>query len=384
MKKIDIKIPGKYYPVFIGKNIFNELWRLIDKKKLHRNVFIIIDSNVYKLHRSKIDLFINEAKCKVVKHEFLAKETNKNFSSLRKIFSDLIFYGFARDTLIIAIGGGITGDLAGLAAATFSRGVQFVQIPTTLLAAVDSSVGGKTGINFNDTKNIIGSFYQPEFVLIDTNFFQTLPQDEIICGTGEILKYAFLSDEKLFDFLKNNLHKLLSFPKGMSRLVGTPSEDSKDNRFTAQIIERCVAFKGYVVSSDEKESGLRAILNFGHTFAHAIEVEQKFKIKHGQAVTIGLACAVELSHQIGLLSVQQREKYLSLPLMLRQQITVKKFSAEKIYDIMKRDKKGKENKIKFVLLKEIGKLLIDVEAEKKKVVNSINIALQYFIKRKTL
>ncbi|MEW6702455.1 MAG: 3-dehydroquinate synthase [Bacteroidota bacterium] len=364
MKKIDIRIPAKEYPVFIGANIFDSLEKIIRIKKLSRNLFMIIDRKVMNLYRDDIKRFSSNFSGKIFINEFDASEANKSYLELAKIYNDLIAIGYGRDSLIVAIGGGITGDIAGFAASTFARGIQFVQVPTTLLAAVDSSVGGKTGINFGETKNIIGAFHQPEFVLIDTEFLKTLPEEEIICGIGEIVKYAFLSDKKFFELLKNNFHKLLEL----------------DSTFTTRAIETCIKFKGDVVAKDEKESGLRKILNLGHTFAHAIEVEQNYLIKHGQAVVVGLACALELSRRTGLLSEKLFTQYLQLPFMFKDKITLNAFDPLQIYEIMKRDKKGRENRIKFVLLKEIGRLIVDVEAEKDEVIYCLNKSLALFIK----
>lgn len=362
MKKIDIKIPGKEYPVYVGENIFDRLTRLVVSHQLPKNLFVVIDRNIYDLHKTKFEQCFSNLSGKIFVHIFNSSETNKNLRSVEKIYTDLINNGFGRDTLIIAIGGGITGDITGYAAATFSRGVQFVQVPTTLLATIDSSVGGKTGVNFGKTKNIIGAFHQPEFILVDTLFLRTLPEDEIICGVGEIVKNAFLTDQQFFNDLKNNLPKLLKI----------------DKSFTSKIIETSIRYKGDVVAKDEKESGLRKILNLGHTFSHAIEVEQNYNIKHGQAVTIGLVCALELSRQLDLLSEKFFEKYIQLPLLLKDKIVLKKYNSAALYEIMKRDKKGRENKIKFVLLKEIGNLIVDVEAEKEIVIACIERSLKYF------
>lgn len=362
MKKIEIKIPGKEYPVYIGVNTFDSLDKLIRSKKMFRNLFLVIDRNVIASHREDINRFTSNFSGKVFIHEYDANEPAKNFNSLTQIFNDLIVKEYSRDTIIISIGGGITGDIAGFAAATFMRGVKFIQVATTLLAAVDSSIGGKTGINFHETKNIIGAIYQPEFVLIDTEFLKTLPEEEIICGIGEVIKYAFLIDQKYFTTLKNNLPKLLKL----------------DSSFTSKIVESCISFKGDVVAEDEKENGLRKILNLGHTFAHAIEIEQNHAIKHGQAVIVGLVCALDLSRRIGLMDEKLFGEYVKLPLLLKDKIIVKKFNSERIYEIMKRDKKGRDHKIKFVLLHDIGNVAVDVEVDGDEVMQSIHQGMNYF------
>lgn len=363
MKKIEVKTPSKNYPVYVGENIFEKLPVIIEKNNLHKNVFIVIDENVLGYHLKKIKRIITEKMRKVVVVEFIATEKSKNNKSVEELYDCLIKNNFGRDTLIIAIGGGITGDIVGYVASTFSRGVQFVQIPTTLLAAVDSSVGGKTGINYGKTKNLIGSFYQPEFVLIDTAFFKTLKEEEVVCGIGEIMKYAFLGDEKFYSVIASSL-------KDIFKLKNQP---------TQKTIEACINMKASVVQADETESGLRKILNLGHTFAHALEVEQDHKIKHGQAVIVGLACALYLSHFKGILSAQKLVEYLTLPLSLQEKITIDKCNIETVYKIMQRDKKSREGKIKFVLFSSPGVLYLDFEAEKELVIQALEDGISHFI-----
>jgi 3-dehydroquinate synthase len=363
MKKIEVKAPSKSYPVYVGNNILEQLPILIEKSGLHKNVFIVVDENVLGYHLKKIKKIITEKMRKVVVVEFIANEKSKSNKSVEELYDCLIKNNFGRDTLIIAIGGGITGDIAGFVASTFSRGVQFVQIPTTLLAAVDSSVGGKTGINYGKTKNLIGTFYQPEFVLIDTSFLKTLREEEVICGIGEILKYAFLGDENFYSSISSDL-------KHITKLK--PEQ-------TTKTIEACINMKASVVQADETESGLRKILNLGHTFAHAIEVEQEHKIKHGQAVIMGLVCALYLSHYKKILSAGKLVDYLSLPLRLQDKITIDKCNVENVYKIMLRDKKGREGKIKFVLLSAPGSLYLDIEADKELVLQSLEDGISHFI-----
>jgi 3-dehydroquinate synthase len=254
------------------------------------------------------------------------------------------------------------GDVAGFISATYMRGVQCVQVPTTLLAAVDSSVGGKTGINFHDTKNIIGAFYQPKLVLIDTRFLSTLSDEEILCGVGEIVKYAFITDDDMFNYVDNNLSKILNL----------------DADTLNYVIHESIRFKGDVVQTDEKESGLRKILNLGHTFAHAFEVQQKHRIKHGQAVIVGIACALYLSNAIGIMNDEEFEKSINLIKSFADNIKLDKFDIADFEAIMIRDKKNKEGKIKFVLLKSVGELLVDVESDWKNVEAAIQNGTNLF------
>lgn len=365
MEKTEIKIPHKTpYTVYIGKGILSKLNNLLNEKKLYRNIFTIIDKQVYKYHRSKIDSVLNQEDDNVKVLLLKSSENLKTTDSLHKIYSSLQKYNFGRDTLILAVGGGIVGDIAGFAAATYNRGVQYIQIPTTLLAAVDSSVGGKTGLNFGRIKNSIGSFYQPQMVITDTEFFNTLPDKEILSGVGEIVKYAFISDTRLCSYIFRNINSLYEL----------------NNRVTDKIISSTVRFKRDVIIADEKEKSIRKILNLGHTFAHAIEVEQNYKIKHGAAVIVGIACSLFLSCRLGILPENKMLKHIEALKKLAGKVRIKSFNNEKIINIMRLDKKNKDNKIKFVLLQEIGKILIDVEADLKSVDYSLNEGLKLFSK----
>ena len=363
MKKIDVKIPGNSYPVYIGNGVFQQVQNLINKHKLHKNIFIIVDENVFNLHSDKIDRFISHINSKTYLYSINATELNKSGSQVADIYSALIENGFGKDSLIVAIGGGITGDIAGYAASTFARGIQIVHVPTTLLAMVDSSIGGKTGINFESTKNIIGTFYQPDFVLIDLDFLKTLPEEEILCGLGEILKYTLLIGGDFQNQVNKKYMKILNL----------------DSKFLMEVVLSCVSFKAGIVAQDEKEkSGLRKILNLGHTFAHAIEVERNHNIKHGQAVIIGLCSALHLSNRLNLLSDKFYKEYLSVLLKTKSRIQIDIFYPVKIYEIMKRDKKSVNDKIKFVLIQEAVKIILDVEAGMVDVMNSINTGLHHF------
>jgi 3-dehydroquinate synthase len=364
MKNIQVNIPGDSYPIFIGKNIFDKLNFLINKYRLQKNIFLVIDNNIYALYKTKIDFFVLNWKNKVYIHKFFSNELNKSNKSIEKIFSDLISNGFGRDTLIIAVGGGITGDLTAFAASTYARGVELIHVPTTLLAMVDSSIGGKTGINFDNIKNLIGTFYQPKFVLIDPSFLNTLPLDEILCGIGEIIKYAFLMGEDYFNFVKQNLNRLIGL----------------DPKIIIKVIHDCVSFKSSIVAEDEKEkSGLRKILNLGHTFGHAIEIEQNYSIKHGEAVVCGLACALHLSNKKKLLNDDLLSHYLSLIIEFVNFIKIERYNTNKLIEVMQRDKKSKDDKIKFVLPLKAGNILVDVEATKDEILYSLINGLEYFV-----
>ena len=362
MQKIRINIPSKEYNVYLGEGTFSQLPNLIKKQNLNGNILFVLDSNVKKYYAELITSVIDSLPQKVRAIIINSSEKNKSYQTLQKIHSFLISNNYGRDSVIVAMGGGIVGDIAGFAASTYMRGIKYIQIPTTLLSSVDSSVGGKTGINFENTKNIIGSFYQPEFVIIDTKFFNTLPVEERLCGLGEIIKYCFLIDKRFFNYVKNNVENILN---------NNPPALKK-------VIIESIKFKGGVVEADEKESGVRKVLNFGHTFAHAFEVEQKHKLKHGQAVIVGSVCAAILSFKIGVITHKDLDKYLNFLLPFNNKIKLKNVNNAKLIEIMLLDKKSRNNTIKFVLIKNIGEILTDVSVSKSMIYETLSETIAHF------
>ena len=365
MEKIKIKLPSYPYEVLIADGLINNLNEIIEERKLKKNIFAVIDKNFYTLYKKQLEETFTPPLGKFTFLSIDARESQKTISTLRKIYSSLVVSNYSRDSLLIAIGGGIVGDVAGFAAATYARGIQYIQVPTTLLSAVDSSVGGKTGINFGSTKNIIGSFYQPRLVLIDTALLKTLPKREITSGIGEIVKYAFLMKDDFFEYLHSNLHNLLDLK----------------NDVTTKIILESVKYKSSIVIKDEKEeSGIRKALNLGHTFGHAIEIERKHKLRHGEAVLVGLACALFLSNKLGMLDDKKLLKGLDLIKRVSYNIKITKYDENRILSLMKRDKKSENEIYKFVLLKDFGKVQIDVEASNDDVIYALREGINQFRK----
>ncbi|NWF88648.1 MAG: 3-dehydroquinate synthase [Ignavibacteriaceae bacterium] len=355
MKTIKVELKNSSYPVFVGKSIFSQLLYLIKAKNLNKNLFVAIDANVEK-HFGKMirDVF----KPHESKKYFLPLNTSeelKSNSGLSLIYKALMSEKFGRDTLIIAVGGGVIGDLVGFAASTYMRGVQLIHVPTTLIACVDSSIGGKTAINFEYYKNIVGTFYQPEFVLCDINFLRTLPKAELISGFGEIVKYAFIADKSFLNFVNENYEAILL----------------REEEVIERIITNSVRYKADVVSVDEKESGLRKVLNFGHTFAHAFEKELKHKIKHGEAVIAGIVCALVLSNKKKLLSKDKLQQYLNVALKIKLNGLLANVKVNSVYQHMLKDKKNRNGGVNFVLIREIGELILDVHASPKEVAETI-------------
>ncbi|WP_337865104.1 3-dehydroquinate synthase [Ignavibacterium sp.] len=346
MKKIEIRTKSRNYKVIIGNDIISKF--SLELNEIEGKKLFIIDENVFLLHKSKLKDFLDKSNA-VIKFIFHSTEKNKSLSAVKNIYDTLVENRFSRNDSIIAIGGGIVGDVSGFAAATYMRGIIFFQIPTTLLSMVDSSVGGKTGVNYSNLKNIIGSFYQPQKVYVDTSFLSTLPYPEIVSGSGEIFKYAFLSDEKNYKFIREELRKVLT-----------------QNYFDENLIACCIELKASVVESDEQEkTGLRKILNLGHTFAHAFESSLNFRIKHGEAVIAGIFASLIVSEKTGLISNNDLNKYITdfyyLPL------SKKIISADynEIIKFMKTDKKSVSGKINLVLVKKPGEIFIDFQVNER-------------------
>ncbi len=360
--KVKVNTKSKTYYVHIEKDFEKSLESFIRKYFPESKLFVVADSKIIALFKDRISLLQQSFGGKKNLYKFVAKEENKNYLEVQKIQAKLLKAGYGRDTLLIAIGGGITGDIAGFAASTYMRGIPFVQVPTTILAAVDSSVGGKTGINFSEGKNIIGSFWQPEAVFVAESFFETLPERELISGFGEILKYAYLSEKRFFNFVSKSFSKYLQ----------------KNEKVLTKLIAESVKIKASVVAEDENEKGLRRILNLGHTFGHALEVEQSHKIKHGEAVIVGLLSALELSRLNGLLTSEKFEELEKPFLKFKDKIKLRKPNPVDVYRLMSKDKKKLKGKLRFVLLGDVGMIYPEVVTPKKQIIKSMEYAFEYF------
>ena len=354
--KLQIKTGNQKYPIFIGNNILHKLKLILKENLINFNQCLVIADN--KVPKYLVYKVLNSfSKKKTFLHYFNSSEKNKNQKNVDAILSILLSKNFNRNDCVIAIGGGITGDVSGFAASIFKRGLKFVNIPTTLLSQVDSSIGGKTGINNKYGKNLIGSFYQPNLVVSDIIFLKSLPKREIICGYGEILKHAIISDKKFFHFLDKNGSLIL--------------------KLKSPLIERAIykscSIKKKVVEIDEKEIGIRKILNFGHTFAHAYEATLGYskKLNHGEAVILGIKTAAKFSLLNKILSIKEFNlikdhlKKLNLPRSVNKFFSIKDIN--KILSFMKKDKKNNTNKINLVLLKNIGSPIYNLQFDANKI-----------------
>ena len=331
----------KSYEIIIGSNILKDIPFELKKRKLAHSYVIITDSNVSTLYGNKLLTTFRRAKLNTHLISFPAGEKNKNRGTKVLIENEIMKFGLSRDSAVIALGGGVVGDVAGFVAATYNRGIPYIQIPTTLVACVDSSVGGKTGIDTPYGKNLIGAFHQPYKVYIDVQTLSTLEKKEIREGLAEVIKYGVIKDEKFFKYLENYISQVFAF--NFDILI--------------PIIKKCCQIKGKIVEMDEKESNLRKILNFGHTIGHAIEQLYNYKISHGEAISIGMILEGKVALKMGLWKLDEFErlyillKKASLPTHLPTRISVLK-----LINTMKLDKKTRGGNIEMVLPRKIGEM----------------------------
>ena len=339
-----IKTKSKNYPIYFGNNILNKTGAAI-KKNLPdvKKICIVCDDKLPKLLFNKLIKSLNRYELKIYK--LRASEKTKSIKVANNIIEKLLRDKFNRSDCIISFGGGVIGDLSAFVSNLTKRGLKFINIPTTLLAQVDASIGGKTGINSVKGKNLIGTFYQPDFVISDVMLLESLPQREIISGYGEILKHSLILDKKFFFWLTKNAKKVLS----------------KNKPAVINAISKSCKIKSIIINKDEKEKNLRMILNFGHTFAHGFEGAKKFSknLNHGEAVILGMIIASDLSNKMKLLPSKDliliKKHYSDLNLSMKINNVFKKKEINKIVHFMEKDKKNTDKKINLILLKRIGK-----------------------------
>jgi len=359
MKKITVDLKDQNYPIFIGQNILDEFASVFREHVNTKQIAIISSDSIFALYGEQLKTKLPED-CQIIELIVPDGEQTKSNKYLQDLYTLLLENRFERKSTIIALGGGVIGDLAGFVAATYLRGINFVQVPTTLLAQVDSSIGGKTGINHPLGKNLIGAFKQPDFVFIDIDFLKTLPADEIRCGMGEVIKYAFIQDNTLFEYLENNLENALQGDPTILEHLVTASANQKAD----------------VVAKDEKESGLRMILNFGHTFGHALEAEFGYsRLKHGEAVILGMKCALKYSQEIKILNTQDYKRGTDLLNRVPLNYDKNKLDIDKLVERMFLDKKVSNKKIRLVLVDKIGSYVIKEQSD----INLIRAAFEILI-----
>ncbi len=343
MKTLNVSLGERSYPIYIGSGLLKkpELFKpwIADK-----SVFVVTNTTVGPLYsRTLIQTISGDAKSV---HEIILPdgESYKDWATLQKIFDALLTHGADRKSVLIALGGGVIGDMVGFAAASFMRGIRFIQVPTTLLAQVDSSVGGKTGINHPLGKNMIGAFHQPVAVIADLNTLKSLPPRELSAGLAEVIKHGAIADTEFFDWIEAHRQELLSC----------------DSSAMSHAVERSCEIKSAVVAADEKESGIRAILNFGHTFGHAIESGLGYgEWLHGEAVGCGMVMAADLSSRLGYLNAEEVSRIKKLIAAMGLPDCPPKLGNSRFFDLMRIDKKSEGGEIRYITLERIGKAKIE-------------------------
>ena len=348
--KLIIKTKTETYPIIICTKLIQKFSKILSENSINfKKCLFVIDKNIPNQMILKITKSLK--KKKTFKFIFTANEKNKNIKYVNKILQILLDKNFSRQDCIITIGGGITGDVGGFAASLYKRGLSYINIPTTLLSQVDSSIGGKTGVNTKEGKNLIGSFYQPKIVISDTEFLKSLNKREIICGYGEVFKHSLILNKNFYKFLNKNSSQILNL---------------KSPYIQKAIFESC-KIKKKIVEKDEKEKDIRKILNFGHTFAHAFEASLGYskKLNHGEAVILGIVTALKFSLNIKLIKFKDYKTIMNHIIKIKLPSNIKDYFSykdlNKILTFMIKDKKNISKKINLILLKRIGSTVINNE-----------------------
>lgn len=326
------------------ENSFHKLTEYLNEMDIgSRKICIVTDSTVGGIYAEAVEEAVCPACAKVSRYTFPAGEANKTLNTVRDLYEHLIKEHFDRKDLLVALGGGVVGDLTGFAAATYLRGIDFIQIPTTLLAQVDSSIGGKTGVDFDSYKNMVGAFHQPRMVYMNMEALKTLPDEQFYCGMGEILKHGLIKDAAYYEWVIEHMSEIAQ----------------RDNCILKDMVEISCQIKRQVVEADPFERGERALLNFGHTIGHAIEKLKDFQLPHGQCVGLGYVAASYISWKRGLLTNEEFFEIRDMNVGFELPISFAGLSSEEIVKATKHDKKMDSGQIKFVLLKGIGHAYID-------------------------
>lgn len=352
MKRLDVGLGERSYPILIGTGLHPDL-----KARVQGRDLVIVYQAPLSQHLNTLLTFLGDAPKSLVSHQLPNGEQAKNLGELERLIGTLIDAGLGRDGLLLALGGGVVGDITGFAAACYQRGMDFIQLPTTLLSQVDSAVGGKTAVNHPMGKNLIGAFHQPQAVFVDLDWLDTLPDNELSAGLAEVIKYGVIADPEFFVWLETNMAALRA----------------KDKTLLAHAIERSLTIKADIVSQDEREQGVRAHLNLGHTFGHAIEANQGYgNWLHGEAVAAGTLMAAELAKARGMLDDEQLSRLYrlnqaaGLPLKGPSDMT-----PDQYLPLMMRDKKVLAGKLRLVLPQGIGQAVVVSDATQSEILDAI-------------
>lgn len=331
------------YSIYLEES-FNNLADYLNAFEVHkRRLCIVTDSTVYSFYGKEIENLLAGLCTMVTTFVFPAGEKSKTLDTVKKLYEHLILNHFDRKDMLVALGGGVVGDLAGYTAATYLRGIDFIQIPTTLLSQVDSSIGGKTGVDFDCYKNMVGAFHQPKMVYMNINTLKTLEDEQFFCGMGEILKHGLIRDADYYEWTIEHMSEI----------------GERDLPVLKTMISASCEIKRAIVEKDPTEKGERALLNFGHTLGHAIEKLMDFRLLHGQCVALGTVAAAYISYKRGLLSAEEFFEIRDMNVGFDLPISFSGLDIEEIITVTKSDKKMEAGKIKFVLLKGIGHAFVD-------------------------
>ena len=357
MKKITVNLGKESYSIVIGYDIFRFLPRYLKSLHLPREIFIITNNRVQKYYAKKLNQSLKEGGFSTKFYLTIDSEKAKSINNAVRIAENLAFYAKQKKITVLALGGGVIGDLAGFIASIYKRGVPLVQVPTTLLAQIDSSIGGKTAIDLRIAKNLVGTFYQPKLVFCDLSVLETLDKRQTRAGLSEAIKYAAIKDEGLFNFLEQNYHSVFS----------------RDRQTLEHLVYACAKIKAEIVELDEKEEkGLRTILNFGHTIGHAIEAAGGYsRYNHGEAIALGMLAASQMSENLGLLSASVCQRISALVAGLGRPLEVSGIREEDVLRAYRLDKKFIGRLNRFVLLKGIGKAVISKNIPEKIIYNAV-------------
>ena len=345
MKKIRVNLGKDSYEVWIGAGLLQLTGRLLKEKGFEGKLVIVTDPGVKGLHGESLSKALAKDGFKVTTLVVPSGEDQKSLDNAVRLYEQLTDAYAERSTPIVALGGGVIGDLTGFVAATYLRGVPFVQLPTTLLAQVDSSVGGKVAVDHERLKNKIGAFHQPRLVIADTDTLKTLPKAELANGLAEAIKTAAVRGKEFFVYLEQNVEKLRAL--NISALE--------------EAVYQCVSIKAEIVEKDERDAGLRNILNFGHTIGHAIESVSHFGVRHGEAVAVGMVATARISNRMGLLSYSEVDRLITLVEKAGLPARMPDLDTSAILKVMRHDKKVESGQVRFVLLKEIGDVIVSDE-----------------------
>jgi len=341
METLTINLGDRSYPILIGEDTLPQLPAILDQLSVSGKVGVVTDTNVGPLYGDRVLNSIDRTGRDAALCVIPAGEHYKRLATIEGICTDFVRAGLDRGSVIMALGGGVVGDVAGFAAAVFMRGIRFIQVPTTIVAQVDSSVGGKTGVSLPEGKNMIGAFHQPSAVVIDLTMLRTLPDRELRAGIAEVIKHGVIADDALFAYMEQSADAIVA----------------KDLNALIYLIRRSCEIKGAIVEADEREQGLRANLNYGHTFGHAIETVSQYAFLHGEAVALGMCAAATLARELGMVSPD---------FVTRQKNCIQKYGlptswqeipVDDVLEVMHHDKKAKSGKLKVVLPTRFGEVI---------------------------